>query len=159
MNNLLRYLLVAVLIGLILKYTPDVGMNDNQVLTAVLVALIVIVLVDLFVGVREGMRTVANHDGSFMFEDPEPITSFYQDEMELHPQFDFDISEPAMLQYGEFTEDLRGRRPGRREIMNDQLPAKICKSKVKSFIRQNNFMNPIQNPIDNNSSVHWQQFY
>jgi hypothetical protein len=158
MNNLLRYLLVAVVIGLILKYTPDVGMTDNQVLTAVLVALIVIVLADLLFGVREGMKAVGGHDGSFMFEDPEPITSFYEDEMESHPQFDFDISEPAMIQYGEFTEDLRGRRHHRREIMNDQLPSKICKSKVKSFIRQNNFMRPLQNPIDNNSRVHWSAF-
>ena len=148
MNNLLRYLLVAVLIGLILKYTPDVGMTDNQVLTAVLVALIVIVLVDLFAGVREGMHSTGM-----------PISSVFEDEMEAHPEFDFDIAEPAMIQYGEFTQDLRGRPPHRREIMNDQLPAKICRSKVKSFIRQNNFMDPIQNPIHNNSRVHWQPFY
>jgi len=158
MNNLLKYLLVAVIIGLILKYTPDVDMTDNQVLTAAIVALIVIVVVDLLFGGREGMRVVPGHDGSFMFEDPEPITSMYEDEMEAHPQYDFDISEPAMIQYGEFTEDLRGRHH-RKEIPADRIPAKICKSKVKSFIRQNNFMRPLQNPIHNNSRVHWQNFY
>lgn len=172
MFNFLKYLLIAILVGLLFKFMPNLGMNDHQVLTSLLLVLIVIIVVDLLFGVTEGLQNVTpiqNYNGPFVFADPEPVSSTFEDEMHLHQRFDFDLAEPAMIQDGEVNEDLSGRQIDG-TIPADAIPSLICESKINSFIRQNNFMRPSQVTNDGNVSyaghdaedvnrVHWQQFY
>ena len=169
MQYLLNYFLIAIIVGLVLKYAPGVGMDDKQIVSTILIALGIVILSDvLFVKRSEGMGQIDLMDmmskykgGPIVYDDPRPIRAMDEDEFESRLRHGYLDSDPARLHYGEFSEDLRGRTMGGDRISMDELQSLMCQSKMDSFARQRNLHKfvPETQVGKDRSHLNWQKLY
>lgn len=59
----LKYLLFAILLGLVLKYTPLFGLEDDNIIRFVILAVIILIVVELFLPNTEAMENMSVPQG------------------------------------------------------------------------------------------------
>ena len=167
----LRYILVALIVGAILKYT-GLNLDDQTLVTYVLAATAIVYLLNRAMGGGlEGMEDV-----SAVAQPPRPegqcsrphrfpkLTQLDEDEANTFIRFDNDAATNPLLQHGQFAYDLRGFPPRSEEepvISLNELPAQICNSKAADYVEQHNHVRwtPHTHVGKARNYLTWQRYY
>jgi len=173
---LLKYILIALVVAGLLKYTPGLDMDNEKICTLILIASVLLFVVDMLSKNNEGMDSVSAVvdpnaatglcNGPIRYPNPYRLNSLDQDEVQSYLRYDNNLPDNPLIQHGQFSGDLRG---GYRQfepnygsnITMDKYQALICQSKMNDFVQQHNHFRwtPHTQIGKARSYLNWKHFY
>ncbi len=166
-RDLLKYILVALVVGALLKSNRNLNLDDQKICTLVVLSTALVFAVDtLFRNRRENMESVAaivNPHPSIGPCDPSSgLCTMDQDEVTNFIRYDFETPSNPLLMHGGFEYDLRGvDNSGDQDLALDKLPGRICESKMDDFVEQHNHArwSPHTHIGKARNYLNWKTFY
>jgi uncharacterized membrane protein len=121
-----KYILVAFIVGAVLKYSQTLRISDTQLAYLIIGSTAIVFCIDCFF--NNNTENMMNIDESLNMDEDEVNTTLrYTHGMPMYP----------LLQDGGFTADLRGNKIGS-VLTKNQLPGEICNSKMNDLVDQHN---------------------
>ena len=173
-QTLLKYILIALVMTGLLKYTPGLNMDDQKMCSIILITLALVFVMDIMSKKRnEGMGSIAAVvkptrvnglcNAPIRYPNPYRFGTLDEDEIASHLRYDNSLPSNPLIQHGQFSEDLRGIPSDSiaSNLTMDELQAQICQSKMNDFMNQHNHVrwSPHTHIGKSRGFVDWQRFY